>query len=66
MACLLVGIFLVHFLGEGFHLLSDHTDASLVGGIQFNNPFFVEADTEDLLGEGNNGRCLACPCRTIE
>ena len=46
------------FLGEGFDAVADDVDAALVGGVEFEDGFFV-GGAEELAGEAEDGGCFA-------
>ena len=46
------------FLGEAFDAVADDVDAALVGGVEFEDGFFV-GGAEELAGETEDGGCFA-------
>ena len=46
------------FLGEGFDAVADDVNAALVGGVEFEDSFFV-GGAEELAGEAEDGGCFA-------
>ena len=46
------------FLGEGFDAVADDVDAAFVGGVEFEDGFFV-GGAEELAGEAEDGGCFA-------